>query len=41
MWNLKKMIPISLFIKQKQIHRQKTNMLIKGEMGQERDKLGV
>ena len=32
MWNLKKMIQMNLFTKQKQTHRlQKTNMVTKGE----------
>ena len=32
---------MNLFMKQKQTHRQKTNMVPKKERGWERDKLGV
>ena len=40
MWNLKKIIEINLFTKQKQTHRPENKlMVIKGEVG-EKDKLG-
>ena len=42
MWNLKKMIQMNLFTKQKQTHRlRKKLMVIKGERWEGRDKLGV
>ena len=40
MWNLKKVIEMNLFTKQKQTHRPENKlMVIKGEVG-EKDKLG-
>ena len=39
MWNLKKMIQMNLFTKQKQTHKENKLMVTKGEGGS--DKLGV